>query len=343
MIPRALDPTLVGLSLSSLLQPLFPARDRRRQAREGGVEFVVIDDDAAESVRATVHGDDSHDVLLRFEPPQNFSASCTCPLFRRTGSCRHVWAVVREVDERGLAIGNTASTVEGDPLYSALDPRKELWKARLDAVKDKMLEAVPDPWDGLVVRRPKEGIEILYILDVDDTKSGRGLVLRPFWRERQRNHRWSRRKPMDPENEDCPTLDDPLDRRIFRGLRGARRSAWSPTAHLTSFGGSGAYWLDDAECELLLPILGATKRAFLHYGGEDEPEALVMDEGEPWRFGVRLEKDDGTQRARVCFTDAGIADGVNLDHVYACMYVCMYACMHACARYRCRHRRWYQP
>ena len=151
MIPRALDPTLVGLSLSSLLQPLFPARDRRRQAREGGVEFVVIDDDAAESVRATVHGDDSHDVLLRFEPPQNFSASCTCPLFRRTGSCRHVWAVVREVDERGLAIGNTASTVEGDPLYSALDPRKELWKARLDAVKDKMLEAVPDPWDGLVL------------------------------------------------------------------------------------------------------------------------------------------------------------------------------------------------
>jgi len=327
LIESTADLTLSGLavagafalSLRDLLQPLFPARVRSRGPREGEVDFVVVEDDAQDSVRATVHGRESHEVLLRFERPRSFGASCTCPLFRRTGACRHVWAVVREVDERGLLLGRSARECPSDPEYVALDPRRELWKARLDAVRTSMLAEAQDPWEGLVGARPRPGVELLYVIDLDDTQSGRGLVLRPFWREQQRNHRWSRRRPYDPELGESPPLEDPLDRRIFRGLRAARRSAWTSTAHLTSFGGSGAYWLDDAESELLLPLLCATHRAYLHHHGGDEAEPAVWDEGEPWRFGARIERDEGARRARLVGYLARGSERLALSEPHVCL------------------------
>jgi superfamily II DNA or RNA helicase len=284
------------LSLRSHLRSLLPARVRGG-GPAGEVEFVVIEDDGEDFVRATVHGHESHEVSLRLAPPAEWSAACTCPLFRRSGACRHLWAVVREADERRLALARVE--VEGTPTYKALDPRREVWQARLGSAAEALSKEAPDPWEGLVRRRPAPGIELLYVLDLDDTRSGRGLVLRPFWRERFKNHRWSRRRAYDPEDEQCPEPAAPLDRRILRSLGAARRSSWTSTAPLSSYGGSGAWWLDDAEIDLLLPLLAESGRAFLHVRGREEEEALHLDDGPPWEFGVLLDRPS-TGRARIC-------------------------------------------
>ena len=91
-------------------------------------------------------------MTLRVELPAEWSACCTCPVFRRTGACRHVWAVVLEADERGLALAGAADG-EADPTYTALDPASELWRTRLAGVRESLAEAAPDPWEGLVPRR----------------------------------------------------------------------------------------------------------------------------------------------------------------------------------------------
>ena len=258
---------------------------------------MVIDDHNPTQVRATVHGHESQEVLLRLTPPAAWSVSCTCPLFKKTGACRHIWAVVKEVDERGLEIVSTVDLEAEAPSLDTLDPAREIWRGRLGSVRTELEQAAPDPWAGLVPSRVSAGYQFLYVLDLDDTASGHGLVLRPFWRERHRNHRWSRRRPYDPEAEDAVELSDPTDVRIFRALRVARRSAWTASSHLSSFGGSGAWWLDDAESTEVIPMLCETGRAFLHAGGEEETEPLQLDTDEPWAFGVRLERDEDSPRA----------------------------------------------
>ena len=276
------------LSLRKHFRPLLPARVRRGGS-SGDVEFVVIDADGADFVRATVHGHESHEVSIRLEPPASWSGACTCPLFRRSGACRHLWAVISEADERGLDLAKTDHPEE--PTFRALDPRREAWQARLSAVSQALEENTSDPWEGLVKKRPSPGVEMLYVLDLDDTRNGRGLVLRPFWRERFKNHRWSRRKTYDPDNEECPEPGDILDQKILRALTAARRSSWTSTAPLSTYGGSGAWWLDDAEIDLLLPLLCDTNRTFLHIGGKEEADPLGLDPGPPWELAIRVDRE----------------------------------------------------
>ncbi len=283
------------MSLAKQLRPLLPARARGR----GGdnVEFVVIDDAGPLQVRATVHGRESQEVLLRLTQPAAWSVSCTCPLFRRSGACRHLWAVILEVDDRKLElVSNVNPDAEGATL-DILDPTREVWRGRLSSVHTELEQQSAGPWEGLVQGRVNTGIQFMYVVDLDDTASGRGLVLRPFWRERHRNHRWSRRRPYNPDAEEPVEISEPVDIRIFRALRSARQSAWTASAHLSSFGGSGAYWLDDTETQELMPLLCESGRAVLHTGGAEESDALQMDPGEPWAFGVRLERDEDTPRA----------------------------------------------
>ena len=261
------------------------------------MEFVVIDADGEDYVRATVHGHESHEITLRHVEPNTWQAACTCPVFRRTSACRHLWAVISEADERGLPIAQREFLPE--PVFHALDPRREVWQARLNAVSEALAAEAPDPWEGLVRRRPSPGLELLYVLDLDDTRSGRGLVLRPFWRERFKNHRWSRRRAYDPENDECPEPVHPVDKRILRALTAAKRSSWTSTAPLSSYGGTGAWWLDDGEIDLLLPLLAETGRAFLHAAGREEEEALrLVHTDSPWEFVVRIEQE-GSGRCRV--------------------------------------------
>ncbi|MEE8468517.1 MAG: SNF2-related protein, partial [Planctomycetota bacterium] len=286
------------MSLADHLRPLLPARVRGRSAIDGEVEFVVIEDDAPRAVRATVHGRESHGVTLRLGEGWTWSASCTCPLFQRTGACRHLWAVVSEADERGLELARTSPPEPNiEPTYTALDPRREVWQARMGAVAESLAESAPNPWEGLVPRVDAAGVEMLYLLDLDDSRSGQGLVLRPFFRSAGRA--WNRRRPYDPDDSEAPSPENALDQRILRGLRSARRSTWTSTSALSSFGGRGGYWLDDEECELLLPILAETGRSFLHHHGDDETEPLIWDDGQPWALGASLERDERGRRARV--------------------------------------------
>jgi len=305
------------VSLAEHLRPLLPARTRGRGRGPDRIEIVVIEDDGADFVHAAVHGRESHEVSLRLKPPADWSGVCTCPVFRRTGACRHLWATVREVDERGLPLSRAADP-GAQPTFTALDPQSELWRTRLDAVADELGRGAPDPWHGLIRRDSSPGTQFLYVVDLDDTKSGRGLVLRPFWRERLRNHRWGRRRVLNPEQEDAPPLSSGLDLRIFRALGGARRSSWTPSAHLSSYGGSGAWWLEEADLDLLLPLLAETGRTFLHHHGREEGEPLDLDPRPPWELGLLLEKSEEQRRARLVGFLArgeerlGVADALHL-------------------------------
>ena len=146
------------------------------------------------------------------------------------------------------------------------------------------------------MRRPNAGIELHYVVDLDDTHSGHGLVVRPFWRVRQANGRWSARKPYDAEAEGAPVLTDPLDRRLYRVLAAARRSKWTETSQLSKFGGKGALWLEDNEVEAALPLLGESGRAYLHHRGSIGEVPFLFDDSEPWAFGVRLDRQGKNTR-----------------------------------------------
>ena len=214
--------------LSKTAIPLLAIRLKRDVAgavRGRGQEYfdsdlVQLEETDSDWVAATVHGTQRYDVTLQHDARRKrLKALCTCPYFLDNWEpCKHVWATVLEVQELGLFsdaakapglrlevdeaalsewTGPDADDDEFDDWEQSPAPlptptRKaahraptDVWRQQLAAVSDAMrLQSETDD------RRWPPGRQVLYVLDLADTRSSDALVLDVQCRDRKTNGQW---------------------------------------------------------------------------------------------------------------------------------------------------------
>jgi superfamily II DNA or RNA helicase len=250
-----------------------------------------------------------------------FRASCDCAYFLdRSEICKHIWAAIIEADERGLLSGN------GEPSSEAYLEAEVSRNSRKRPNVPVTLQKAPPPWQRFLTdlnqrletderlastRRFAEG-EILYTLDVPQTKAGRGVVVHVLHRTRRKNGEWAKPKPAAVSPHEVDDLPDCEDREIHAQLLGAvDQAALQNTYYGQVHSERATYLLVDSAAARLLPRLVRTGRLYLTLErGVPESEALVWDDGPPWQFelGVSTEADDGIR------VDGGLQrDGERMD------------------------------
>ena len=276
---------------------LFPVTVRARgeaYAADGRVEIQEADENG---VVATVRGTASYRVELGVHEGV-FGAGCDCPYADEHGpTCKHVWAALIEADAEELvpwdAVEPAAPRPPAPGAPPAAAPRLpgRQWKNDLQAVALAMApagrpagEAVPAAWP--------EDRRLAYVVDVEASR-GRGAlaveVATERWRKDGRG--WDRPVAFRLGRDVWAAAPDPRDRTLMHMLLGARPETFVPAYNGNPVVEStpSRFFLGHTALETMLPLLCETGRCRLRRSPQDEqPPALVWDDGPPWRAVLRL-------------------------------------------------------
>ena len=120
------------------LRPLFsaPVRGRGEQYFSAGVVEIRAESvGAAEfptAIEAWVYGEDRYDVSIEYLET-NWSLYCTCPAFENQGPCKHLWALVLEIDGERLNLafqgGSRRRGPPRRPLEASARPLSRSWRS----------------------------------------------------------------------------------------------------------------------------------------------------------------------------------------------------------------------
>lgn len=136
--------------------------------------------------------------------------------------------------------------------------------------------------------------ELLYLIDVANSRAGFGLHLEIFFRDAKRNGTWSKPKQRHLPNGVVEQLRNADDRHILVLLAGAAQADFSSYGFYHGNVIAPRYRLRNAQAELLLPTLCRTGRCRLRLQpGDGESQWLTVhwDDGEPWQFRVEVRPD----------------------------------------------------
>ena len=267
----------------------FTAVARRRGQKYyefGRVEVTLLE---PRLVQATVRGTQLYTVSIRGDRARGqISMSCACKAFQRFGSCKHLWALVLEVDEaqRELASGRPLPPASRNAVRS-----ERPWAERLRALEKNRTAGRSDLWSASGV----DDTKIVYRLDVDTSDARESTVIETVVQRRRLSGEWGSERDFDPRDDRTVRPTNELDLEILRRLTGADTTS-EYFGQQSSRSGS-EHMLDDALAAELLPLLCSTNRFTWRMRGYDGG-ALVWDDGPPWRFRAELE-ERGEQLALV--------------------------------------------
>lgn len=225
-------------------------------------------------------------------------ASCTCPHFEEGNFCKHIWAVVRFAEGNGvlppvpvdrrirlMAEGDFPSEApEADadagapPPVSTSDWRR--WFVQLG--QQSRAAAPPDAADAAEQ-------EILYFINVAQTRTRGLLVVDVMSRARKLDGAWGRPRPIALSVGHIGALPDAADRQVLALLSGVRECVdWAPSGEWSPI--PPAVQVPMTAASVLVPLLCATGRCRLRLSDETSasPDALqgapLRWETEPWRL-----------------------------------------------------------
>ena len=128
--------------------------------------------------------------------------------------------------------------------------------------------------------------QILYQINVAESSSRQAIVVNLLAREPKRTGGWKLLGAPRLTRGGIPQLPDPADREILNLLSGCSNHYDYSAGPYQSVPGSNR--LNEAFASTAMPLIAATGRCVLLGQPSDEDEPLVWDDGEPWRFHVRL-------------------------------------------------------
>ena len=138
------------------------------------------------------------------------------------------------------------------------------------------------------------GHEIVYVVDIQASLAGNGLVLEVATRNRKRDGEWSKPKGRRFALSEIEHLPEPADRQAMAILAGGREQVsgyYSGRGYYDS--APARFLLAHSLSEALLPMLCATGRCMLR---ESEPDGsmrpLRWDDAGPWEFWLTVTPDD---------------------------------------------------
>ena len=239
-------------------------------------------------VDAIVRGTRPYRVKL-WREKQALLGACECKYFvDRAGICKHIWAVVLEVERNGYLIradddlaGLQLVPDSGSVPGGAHGAGSPEWKTFLEEVSQKLARDEAD------VRPPRfHDAEIIYAIDRGASLAGQSVALDLMARQRRTNGKWGKPKPAGVATRDVPHLPDPADREIIPLLLGASDVYGSG---YVGDHGRASFRLAGPLLDRVLPMIAESGRAVLRIRRQptDELIPLAWDAGAPWVF--RLE------------------------------------------------------
>jgi superfamily II DNA or RNA helicase len=288
----------------------------------GRVTLVAPD---AWFVDATVQGSRLYHVCLSREDDA-IEAWCTCPHCEdEFEACKHIWATVLAAEAQGYLAGDGTRTPrhltlvdpdgEDDLEYqdwyetprpsptsrprndiANSEPQSRQARQTTQAWKEALtsLRSATEQTPGLHSAGLPPGHEIVYVVDIQASRAGNGLVLEVATRNRKRDGEWSKPKGRRLTLSEIEHLSEPADRQAIAILAGGREQAsgyYSGRGYYDS--APARFLLAHSLIEALLPMLCATGRCMLR---ESEPDGLMRplrwDDAGPWEFWLAVTPDE---------------------------------------------------
>ncbi|CAN5546447.1 hypothetical protein BH24ACT26_BH24ACT26_07280 [soil metagenome] len=304
-------------------------RDRgTRYFRNGAVQQIHGD---PIEVSAVVIGTRPYSVSL-IHDNNGFQVSCTCPYFDDGGgACKHIWATLLAAEPRGYLSGppqagdpaKAPSLIdladgsdhwdlededfedegfEGADFYDEeesstglVSPAPVAYRPNTEGTWSSRLRAIAQSQDG-PSPAPKEGFQILYVLDVVNVLSSGHLLLDVSQRSLKRDGTWGKPKTLRITPQRISEMADPDDRQLLSMLMGSQQDRWTGAyRYYSGYGGQrglpGARIpVSDAIMETLIPLVCRTGRGRLRLSASDEEMPILKwDDGPSWE--LRLEAD----------------------------------------------------
>jgi len=294
------------MRLAQILDHLFdtPVQQRGRGVFDSGAVKVL--DASPSHLRGSVTGGSEYDVHLTVEG-NALLIGCDCPYYEDRGPCKHLWAAILEADRRGALTDafnarrlKVIDDLEPDPSddidygYTAgrrlppapPPPRNPPWHDPLAAVERQLSQKRAT---GAGKARPSE---VLYVIDVADSKNCGRITVELLSRTRKKNGDWSLAKPLGLTAEQAGALPDAIDADVVTAMMGGQ-AAYSSFGYYA--GNTTRMSLAHRLAAKLLPMMASTGRMFFRqrYAGDLQPAA--WDPGEPWRLWLEVRQDDRDQ------------------------------------------------
>ena len=271
-----------------------------------------VDNDTA--VTASVRGNQRTPYAVTFDWSRadegEVSAACDCPRYDDGYLCKHIWAVLLEIDAAGLATSSAGprrlEVVDGSDLDWTDDdehaflyrdpnaPKGEPWRDQLNrAVAYGSME--PSPRSTVATSaRPMRYREAWYVVNVEASVRKRHLTIDLYQIEANKDGKLGRLKKLNLERDEIENFTNAEDRELLNLLT---TSAEEP-AHHVRYRTYSSCVIPVAWQGILLPKMSATRRLIWHRETRakiDPSCRLVLDETPPWRFAVSVDADTRAQ------------------------------------------------
>jgi len=139
---------------------------------------------------------------------------------------------------------------------------------------------------------------IIYVVDVQATLESQHLILDTLLQDLKQNGEWGKPRKQRIPRWQITSLPEADDCQIFAMLAGSREQS--------DYGYYGYDYQDAYDTapfrhrltaplpQIVLPLIARTGRCYLKSRSDsDEMNAIEWEEGEPWRFSIRVRRDDG--------------------------------------------------
>jgi superfamily II DNA or RNA helicase len=318
------------MSLITELSSDFSKAVRSRGADYFQEGRVKITSGSGREVHARVRGSRNYRVDLEIEGNE-LVVHCDCPAFERE-PCKHLWATILAVEGKGhLRHGAKGPLVmvpdsddDGFYDYGAGDfyhdddddwPDDEYVKpphgVRALFGGGRRPNEKPTSWKeqltafGLDTRAILAGAgeewpptrRIIYVVDVQATLESQHLILDTLLQDLKQNGEWGKPRKQRVPRWQITSLPDADDRQIFAMLAGSREQM--------DYGYFGHDYQDAYDTapfrhrltaplpQIILPLIARTGRCYLKPRNDsDEMSAIEWEEGEAWRFSIRVRRDE---------------------------------------------------
>ncbi|MEO7804326.1 MAG: DEAD/DEAH box helicase [Actinomycetota bacterium] len=273
------------MRLSESFSHQVPAsiRERgRKYDRDGSV--VIMKGDSSE-VQAFVFGGSRYTVSLALSEDQ-LAVSCTCPYFEGSGGgiCKHIWATLLAGEARGYLRDYHDVNEDMSQQQTPTRSNPSFWSTRLNAIA-----GAKDDGDR---KQSPDRREILYIFNVNETRSSGGLKLDVVYRDLKRDGSWSKLKSQQIKAQLIRQLDDANDRQILSMILGSQEP-WSGYGYYAANGLSGSRVpVPGSMTDVLVPLICQTGRAHTRSDfSDDQLMPLSWKDGSPWEICLAAKHD----------------------------------------------------
>jgi hypothetical protein len=291
------------------------ARDFSKKIRDRGASYfslgrVKIVRGTDIQLEASVTGSENYQVRFDWQEDTLF-ASCACPYFAGGEPCKHLWATILAADAGGylsVPASDPDLYVEFDSFESEVEDFEKEEEKGPSSPRHYPLKMPPPPPEPPAWQTQIEGIaqmraartdthlnwtaarQILYVVDLSLNHRTDGIVISALTRDLKADGTWKPHVSLLLKREQIAQLPSAEDREILSLMAGVvPYFSWGYSGSEERI--SGSFVVPHSLAGKVVASLAQAGRLYVQIrAGSDTLSSLAWDDGEPWRFGLKLHR-----------------------------------------------------